>query len=159
MYFSIYFSRNWIPVTRFFYQMEIDTKCLIYFLCPLTNYLANRFIYLGHRGKVTFPTNGFVNEIYLGYSAAISGKLLDQLASSPLQRQPCCLQRTSIQKLQTGFDENNWPHLSLSPIQYLYHTLQHKHLRLKTTVVRFNKFNSSAMFHEITDSFQGTCNA
>ena len=127
-------------MTRFFYQMEIDTVCLIYFLCPLTNYLANRLIYLGHRGrtgrgKVSFPTNRFVNEIYLGYSAAISGKLLDQLASLPPQRQPCCLQRTSIQKLQTVFDENNWPHLSLSPIQYLYHTLQHKHLRLKTTVV------------------------
>ena len=146
MYFSIYFSRNWIPVTRFFYPMEINTICLVYFLCPLTNYL-------------TFPTNGFVNEIYLGYSAAISGKLLDQLASSPPQKQPCCLQRTSIQKLQTVFDENNWPHLSLSPIQYLYYALQHKHLRLKTTIVRFNKFNSSAMLHEITDSFQGTCNA
>ena len=55
----------------------------------------------------------FVSKIYLGNSAAISGKLLDQLASWPPQRQPCCLQRTSIQKLQPGFDENNWPHLSL----------------------------------------------
>ena len=111
------------------------------------------------RGKVTFPMNSFVNEIYLGYSAAISGKLMDQLASWPPQRQPCCSQKTSIQKLQAGFDENNWPHLSLSPIQCLHHALQHKHLRLKTKVVRFNKFNSSAMLYGIMDSFQGTCDA
>ena len=112
------------------------------------------------REKVTFPTTSFFNEeIYLGYSVAIPGKLLDHSAPWPPQRQPCCLQKTSIQKLPTGFDENNWQHLSLSPIQYLHHRLQHKHLRLQKNVVRCNKFNSSATFDEIMDSFQGTCNA
>ena len=89
--------------------------------------------------------HSFSNEIYLGYSAAIPGKQLDHLASWPPQRQPWCSQKTSNPKLQTGFDKNNWPHLSLSPIQCLHHTLQHKHLRLKAKAVRFNKFYSSAM--------------
>ena len=112
------------------------------------------------REKVTFPTTSVFNEeIYLGYSVAIAGKLLDHLAPWPPQRQPCCLQKASIQKLQTGFDKNNWQHLSLSPIQYLYHRLQHKHLRLQKKVVRCHKFNSNAMFHEITDGFQRSCNA
>ena len=111
-------------MTCFLYHMEIDAIYLILFLCPLTNCPANRLSYLGHRGrmgrgKVTSPTNSFVNEIYLGYSAANSGKLLDQLASWPPQRQPWCSQKTSIQKLQTGLDENNWPHPSLTPTQCL----------------------------------------
>ena len=112
------------------------------------------------RGKVTFPTTSFLNEeVYLGYNAAISGKLLDHLAPWPPQRQLWCSQKTSIQKLQTGFDENNWQHLSLSLIQYLRHRLRHKHLRLQKNVVRCNKFNSSATFDEIMDSFLGTYNA
>ena len=111
------------------------------------------------REKVTFPTTSFFNEeIYLGYSVATPGILLDLLAPWPPQRQPYCLQKTSIQKLQTGFDENNWQHLSLSPIQCLHRRLQHKHLRLQKNVVRCHKFNSSAMFHEITDGFEGSCN-
>jgi len=61
--------------------------------------------------KVILPpfthSNYFFNQIYLGYSAAIPGKLLDHLAFWPLQRQPWHLQKTSIQQLQTGFDENN----------------------------------------------------
>ena len=83
-------------------------------------------------------TSFFSDEIYLGYSAAIHGKLSDHLASWPRQRQPWCSQKTSIQKLQTGYDKNNWQHLSLSPIQCLHHRLQHKHLKLKTKVLRFN---------------------
>ena len=137
-------------MTCFLYHMETDTISLILFLFPLTKKAQGRT----GQGKVTFSTNGFVSETYLGYSAAISGKLSDQLASSPRQRQPCCLQRTSIQELQTGFDVNNWPHLSLSPIQCLRQTLQQKHLRLKTKVVRFNKFNSSAMLQELRIVFK-----
>ena len=59
------------------------------------------------------------DEVYLGYGAAIPGKLLDQLAAWPPQRQPWRSQKTSIQKLQNGFDENNWPHLPLPPTQCL----------------------------------------
>ena len=88
--------------------------------------------------------NFFSDEIYLGYNAAIPGKLSDHLASWPPQRQPWCSQKISIQKFQTCFDENNWQHLSLSPIQCLHHRLQHKHLRLKTKIVRCNTFNSSS---------------
>ena len=84
------------------------------------------------------PFTFFNDKIYLGYSAAIPWKLLDHLGSWPPQRQPWCSQKTSIQKLQTGFDENNWPHLSLSPTQHLHQRLQHRHLRLKTKVLRFN---------------------
>ena len=90
------------------------------------------------------PTFSVMLEVYLGYSAAIPGTLWDHLAFSPPQRLPWCSQNTSIQKSQAGFDENNWPHLSLLPTRYLHHMLQHTHLRLKTTVVRLNKFNSSA---------------
>ena len=71
----------------------------------------------------------FSHLVYLDYSAAIPGKLLDQLAAWPPQRRPRCSQRNSNQKLQNGFDENNWPHLSLSPTQCLSYGLQHKHLR------------------------------
>ena len=67
----------------------------------------------------------FKDEIYLGHSAAIPGKLLDHLGSWPPKRPPWCSQKTSIQKLQTGFHENNWPRLSLSPIQCLHCGLQH----------------------------------
>ena len=94
------------------------------------------------------PTFSVMLEVYLGYSAAILGTLWDHLASSPPLRLPWCSQKTSIRKLQAGFDENNWPHLSLLPTRYLHHVLQHTHLRLKTTVVRLNKFDSSAKPHE-----------
>ena len=116
---------------------------------------AKRLICLRHRERMGWEkvtsarplnNNHFLrDEIYLGYSGAIPGKQLDHLASWPPQRQPWCSQKTSNPKLQTGFDKNNWPHLSLSPIQCLHHTLQHKHLRLKAKAVRFNKFYSSAM--------------
>ena len=115
----------------------------------------------GH-GKSLFsisPFTFFNDEIYLGYSAAISGKLLDHLAPWPPQRQPCCSQKTSIRKLQTGFDANNWLHLSPSPTQCLHRRLLHKHLRFQTNVERCNKLNLSTRPHKITDSFQGTCNA
>ena len=69
--------------------------------------------------KVHLKPAFFSDEVYLGYSAAIPGKLLDQLAASPPQRQPWCSQKNSNQKLQNGFDEDNWPHLSLSPTQCL----------------------------------------
>ena len=134
-------------MTCFLYQMESDA---IFFLtlslCPLTNYPTNRLTCFGHRGrmgqgKVTFTTTSFFNEeIYICYSAAIPGKLLDHLAPLPPQRQPWSSQKTSIQKLLTGFDQNNWQHLSLSPTQYLNHRQQHKHLRFQKNVVDATNF-------------------
>ena len=80
---------------------------------------------------LSIRTNFSSDEIYLGYSAAIPGKLSDQLASWPPQRQPWCSQKTSIRQLQAGPDENNWQHLSLLTTPYLHHKLPRKHLRFK----------------------------
>ena len=98
-------------------------------------------------------SNFFSDEIYLGHSAAIPGKLSYHLATWPPKKQPWCSQKTSIQELQTAFDESNWQHLSRSPIQCLHCRQRHKHLRLKINVVRCNIFNSSSKPQKIIDSF------
>ena len=46
----------------------------------------------------SIKTNFTSDEIYLGYRAAIPGKLSDHLSSWPPQRQPWCSQKTFIQK-------------------------------------------------------------
>ena len=100
MYFSMYFWRNWLHVACFLFQQKIDTVCFIFNLpvLKLITWRTGSLVKLGHqgrieRGKVTLPpfphSDYFFNdEIYLGYSAAIPGKLKDHLASWPLQRQP-----------------------------------------------------------------------
>ena len=90
------------------------------------------------KSKDLFRASFISYEIYLGYSAATPGKFLDHLASWLLQRQPWYSQKTSIQKLQTRSDENNWRHLSPPPTQYLQDDMHYKHLGLKTKVVKCN---------------------
>ena len=144
-------------MTWFLYQPQTSAIYLFIFhsICPPTNYSANRLTCLGHQDESLPPTrsNFFSDEINLGHSAAIPGKLSYHLASWPPKRQPWCSQKTSNQELQTAFDESNWPHLSRSPIQCLHHEQRHEHLRLKICVVRCNKFNSSSKPQKITDSF------
>ena len=134
---------------------QFSSHYFFHSLWPPTNYPANRLTCLGHQDELLHPTrsNFFSDEINLGHSAAIPGKLSYHLASWPPKRQPWCSQKTSIQELQTAFDESNWQHLSRSPIQCLYHRQRHKHLRLKTKVVRCNIFNSSSKPQKITSSF------
>ena len=90
------------------------------------------------KSKDLFRASPISYEIYLGYNAATPGKLLDHLASWLPQRQPWYSQKTSIQKLQTRSDENNWRHLSPPATQYLQDSLHYKHLGLKTKIVRCN---------------------
>ena len=106
------------------------------------------------KSKDSFRASLTSNQIYLGYSEATPGKLLDHLASWQPQRQPWYSQRSSSQKLQIRFDENNWRHLLLRATQCLQDSLHCRHLTLKAKVVRCNKFNSSAKPREIEGSIQ-----
>ena len=106
------------------------------------------------KSKDSFRASLTSNEIYLDSSAATPGKLLDYLRSWRPQRQPWYSQRSSSQRLQIRFDENNWRHLSLQATQYLYDSLHYRHLTLKAKVVRCNKFNSSAKPRETKGSIQ-----
>ena len=110
--FSSYFGSRSIAPNKLRNEMESNKI--------QRDFVKTRFLEKPEQAcKVHLKPAFFSDEVYLGYSAAIPGKLLDPLATWLPQRRPWCSQKNSNQKLQNGFDENNWPHLSLSPTQCL----------------------------------------